>query len=97
MFRHYRRSNDSTSRRPSRDLPRSAKDAVVGFATAAMLILYREELRTASSTCPAKEVFLMVPPSSHEGAAKALAEELQELGEHRQRGLRLSNINYHSL
>ncbi|CAE7467832.1 unnamed protein product [Symbiodinium pilosum] len=45
---------------------KSAKDAVVGFAT---------------------EVFLMVPPSSHEGAAKALAEELQELGEYRQRGV----------
>ena len=33
-----------------------------------------------------EEVFLMVPPSSHEGAAKALAEELQELGERGQRG-----------
>ena len=28
----------------------------------------------------------MVPPSSHEGAAKALAEELQELSECPQRG-----------
>ncbi|CAE7229457.1 unnamed protein product, partial [Symbiodinium natans] len=35
----------------------------------------------------ATEVFLMVPPSSHEGAAKALAEELQELGERGQRGV----------
>lgn len=35
----------------------------------------------------ATEIFLMVPPSSHEGAAKALAEELQELSECPQRGV----------
>ncbi|CAE7663995.1 unnamed protein product [Symbiodinium sp. CCMP2592] len=35
----------------------------------------------------ATEVFLMVPGSSHESAAKALAEELQELSEGRQRGV----------
>eukprot|EP00439_Symbiodinium_sp_Y106_P077320 s2220_g16.t1 len=35
----------------------------------------------------ATEVFLLVPPSSHEGAAKALAEELRDLSECPQRGV----------